>query len=763
VTALADQARGDAEIKKILDDASTGHRTAARLINDLRGIGTTSEKSVRRYRRARMSQETLTSPYAPGTARVKPAAGGYASWHPGIDIDPDDGGEFRTVPVEVSQASPAPEPEEAALLGQFDLDPAVWEITAARKSLWQSGDEWLEARRVSFRKRGTGTAMTRADIDGIMSAYHTPLPPSSDSTSDWTQRIVMVPAGDLQLGKQEGGGTAATIDRFCRITNDIREDLSGYVGALILPWLGDCLTFDTEIVTRDGIAHIGDVAGQFVDVKDANGGWVNVQIKGYGRKPITEVVWKSRRAEKVTRTSNGHEWVLRDGTRVRAEYLKPGMSVLKGYRRNGNFPGLSQAGVQAGFIYGDGTYTGNGTRAIFCGDKDQAMLPWFPGVEVSDRDGKNQSRTAARFPASWKITPDIHEGTSYLYGWLAGYFAADGCVDSHGGARLASASRGSLEFVRSACAVLGIDTYPIREVTTHATGRYNDGKLYEISLGVRGLPGEFFLIPAHRERVRCAHSKMEQPATWVVESVEDTGTVEETFCCVVPTTQSFLLADGLLTSNCLEGITSQGSRMLTTLDIPVSEQVRVYRRLMMHQIATLAPLAGKVVIPVVPGNHDETTRVQEMPIRDSWAIEGASAVADWMSGRPEYSHVEFLFPEPDQAGVTVDVGPDGTPYVVTFIHGHTTGTRPDRIIEWWRGQAHGRLPAGRADMLVSAHYHHLRTEQTGGRRTWLQIPALDGGSEWYRRKSGEDAQSGIVTVDITPGSGTGWSNLTVRS
>ena len=33
----------------------------------------------------------------------------------------------------------------------------------------------------------------------------------------------MVPAGDLQLGKAEGGGTPATIERFCRITSDIHE------------------------------------------------------------------------------------------------------------------------------------------------------------------------------------------------------------------------------------------------------------------------------------------------------------------------------------------------------------------------------------------------------------------------------------------------------------------------------------------------------------------------------------------------------------
>ena len=50
----------------------------------------------------------------------------------------------------------------------------MWEVTSARKSLWQSGDKWLEARRVSFRKRSLGTVLTVGDIDGIMARYARP-------------------------------------------------------------------------------------------------------------------------------------------------------------------------------------------------------------------------------------------------------------------------------------------------------------------------------------------------------------------------------------------------------------------------------------------------------------------------------------------------------------------------------------------------------------------------------------------------------------
>lgn len=57
--------------------------------------------------------------------------------------------------------------------------------------------------------------------------------------------------------------------------------------------------------------------------------------------------------------------------------------------------------------------------------------------------------------------------------------------------------------------------------------------------------------------------------------------------------------------DCLEGVVSQGGRLAARLDLSITEHVRVYRRLMMHQVATLAPQADRVMVAAVPGNHDE--------------------------------------------------------------------------------------------------------------------------------------------------------------
>lgn len=212
--------------------------------------------------------------------------------------------------------------------------------------------------------------------------------------------------------------------------------------------------------------------------------------------------------------------------------------------------------------------------------------------------------------------------------------------------------------------------------------------------------------------------------------------------------------------DCIEGIVSQKGRNVARLDRSLTEQVRLLRRLTLHQLGALAPLAGRVLFAAVPGNHDETTREQTMEPGDSWAVDAASAVADALSMTDKFNHVEWLFPETTEMGVTVNVGTEDNPYVLHFTHGHAA-RNPSKMIDWWRGQAHGRQQAGSADMLVTAHFHHFRVEQSGANRTWLQIPALDGGSDYFRNRTGESSPAGMVQLRLT-GQGVGWSDLTIH-
>ena len=152
-------------------------------------------------------------------------------------------------------------------------------------------------------------------------------------------------------------------------------------------------------------------------------------------------------------------------------------------------------------------------------------------------------------PAYFKTErPPLTESLSYLFGWLAGYFAADGDVAKDGCISLNSARREDLEYVRDLCTRIGVGTYGIREYIRTGFEGYT-GPMYRLTLMGEDLPEDFFLISAHRERFVSAHKKYERRG-WVVEAIEDHGEIEEVFCPVVDGTHAFVLEDNILTGNC---------------------------------------------------------------------------------------------------------------------------------------------------------------------------------------------------------------------
>jgi hypothetical protein len=65
---------------------------------------------------------------------------------------------------------------------------------------------------------------------------------------------------------------------------------------------------------------------------------------------------------------------------------------------------------------------------------------------------------------------------------------------------------------------------------------------------------------------------------------------------------------------------------------------------------------------------------------------------------------------------------------------------------------------GSATLLLGAHLHHLKVDQSGV-KSFMQIPALDGGSTWWKHKTGQDSPAGMISMIIGDG---GWSDLAVH-
>lgn len=206
--------------------------------------------------------------------------------------------------------------------------------------------------------------------------------------------------------------------------------------------------------------------------------------------------------------------------------------------------------------------------------------------------------------------------------------------------------------------------------------------------------------------------------------------------------------------DCIEHVGGHYAMQGFGVELNLTEQIRLVRRLALAQIKAYAPLTDRLVVPVVPGNHDEAVRngggKASTSFSDSFATDALSAVADICAEAPALGHVSFVFPTGQELTVTLDIA--GT--VVTMAHGHQFRGKP---MAWWAQQAHGMQPAGDSTLLLAGHLHHLRVEQ-GGAKTFIQAPALDGGSDWWRHTTGQDAAPGVLTMTVGGG---GWDDLKV--
>ena len=189
----------------------------------------------------------------------------------------------------------------------------------------------------------------------------------------------------------------------------------------------------------------------------------------------------------------------------------------------------------------------------------------------------------------------------------------------------------------------------------------------------------------------------------------------------------------------VEGNVSQNGRLQgqAASDLGQTEQVRVGRRLLLQQIKTFAPLAERIIVPVVNGNHDEVTRQVAADPADGWNVEIASAVQDACAENPELGHVEFRYPSSGHQTLAIDI--NGT--MLGLFHGHQFTTDVKKYLS---GQMLGQTALGGADVWLSGHYHHFKSLDIG-HRFWLQAPTVDPGSDWFRDRAGDQSKPGILT------------------
>ncbi|MFD6636799.1 hypothetical protein ACFWDN_13390 [Micromonospora chalcea] len=194
----------------------------------------------------------------------------------------------------------------------------------------------------------------------------------------------------------------------------------------------------------------------------------------------------------------------------------------------------------------------------------------------------------------------------------------------------------------------------------------------------------------------------------------------------------------------IEGFVSQGGANVWRTPLTLNEQIRLTRRTMLYALELFAPLADRVSMAAVPGNHGEAVRFAGKGVTrydDSHDTESLIAVADAARLNPgAFGHVEFYVPETDELTVVTEVA--GT--VVAHAHGHQW--RPGKHFEWWRGQAFNRESAmHQADLLVAGHLHHEFID-TDGPRTFIQPPSMESESTWWKHAKGTVGAPGLIVA-----------------
>lgn len=197
-----------------------------------------------------------------------------------------------------------------------------------------------------------------------------------------------------------------------------------------------------------------------------------------------------------------------------------------------------------------------------------------------------------------------------------------------------------------------------------------------------------------------------------------------------------------------------------TTDLDRRSQMRLARRLILHYVDAVLPLAPRIVLGAVPGNHGEnrgSSGKAYTTATDNDDLAVFEGVAEILAANPDrYGHVRTVLA--DAPTLVLDVA--GIP--VAFAHGHKAngGGHPAAKLEaWWKGQVMGRQPVADAQILITGHYHHFIASETTG-RTFLQVPAMDGGSEWWTDQTGQNSATGTLCLGVGEGYGArGWGDL----
>jgi len=328
--------------------------------------------------------------------------------------------------------------------------------------------------------------------------------------------------------------------------------------------LNNPLHEDTPVLTREhGWVPLGSLAertdvtllssiklyGRDHSSTASSATWVNASVSHLEVQPCKRLVLQDNSGfmTEIT-TSENHRWFRRASTKQEWARVTT-LDLRKGDQLPVVLPAkvapVSRFGAQHGMFFGDGTRS-NGELHQF-GPSVPVLCDLFGSMAVQVTHRRNDEWVVRNCPRVWSQIPSSLDDISYIYGFLAGYFAADGCVLENGSCSLSSARRSELEEVRRLFQAVGVRVGEIRLSST--SSNYSDEReLWTMTPHTHDLWEGFFLREDHQGRWMNRGQEPKRKYAKVLH-IEDAGD-QRVLCAVVPDYEQFVIDGFVLTSNC---------------------------------------------------------------------------------------------------------------------------------------------------------------------------------------------------------------------
>jgi len=319
----------------------------------------------------------------------------------------------------------------------------------------------------------------------------------------------------------------------------------------------NCLTADTKVLTKEfGLTSLGSLQNSEATLLDGNSQWVSSKIYCHGSQKVYNVCLTNGKKVLNIGATEDHDWIVKGATGlIKTSSLKRGDRVPT--KVNSTLLSIqsleSVEGFRHGYVYGDGTATQDkGYSVRVCSDLAD-IAPWFEGVPHSYPPSYSgdpvyyfygstiptlaKEKGMKSFPSSTSVSLD------YLVGFIAGWFAADGCVSNQPEVTLC-ASKEESEWLKVYGPLVGVYVTGMSKLGEDTNFGKRNKTVYNIRLDQRFLDESFVVIKRKRDRLKEFPVK-----SWRVKEVYEKGE-ELVYCPSVPTTNSFSGEGGILLRNC---------------------------------------------------------------------------------------------------------------------------------------------------------------------------------------------------------------------